>query len=253
MKRSWNRTRRSKQAAGAEGEGNVDTRTRSSEKSSERRGVLAALTERWLPFLTAVFVLATAVVGLYAARTTSERNELQDNSASLEAQNRGLSDTVRKQEATISSLEAENDRLERQLQEARNPGGSTPSPEPVGVFNQTGEVPVVVGSCIDLDSQDPNWGVDSGGHKDLCVSFGANGSARVNARAAVVDGPPTVGDCEKLTVPLSSTTTAETVVRQNLGVRSSDDRWAHVRIAAIDRSASTMSFDIVVWKLDSDP
>ena len=231
----------------------MDTRTRSSERSYERRGVLRALTEHWLPFLTAVLALATAVVGLYAARTTSERNELQDNSASLEAQNRGLSDTVRKQEATIAELRAENDRLRQELEGAAGSGDSGPSSEPVGVFRQTGAVPVVVGRCIDLDSQEPNWGVDSGGHKDLCVSFGANGAARVNARVAVVDGPPTVDDCGKLTVLRSSTTTAETVVGQHLCVSSSDKRWAHVRIAAIDRSASTMSFDIVVWKLASDP
>jgi hypothetical protein len=227
----------------------VDTRTRSREKSSERRGILKSITEHWLPFLTAVLVLATAVVGLYAARTTSERNEAQDNSASLEAQVRGLSDTVREQTATISKLEAENDRLQEQLGEAPNPGTSRPP----GVFNQTGDVPVVVGSCIDLDSQEPNWGVDAGGKKDFCVSFGANGSARVNGRMAVVGSPPTIEDCEKLTVPLSSTTTAETVVGQHLCIRSSDDRWARGRIAAIDRAASTMSFDIVVWKLASDP
>lgn len=227
----------------------MDTRTRSSEKSSERRGVLAAITQHWVPFLTALVGLATAVVSLYAAqRAISQRNEIQDSSASLEVQ-------VQELKAENDKLRAENDRLQEQLDKARNPGGSTPPPEPE-VFNQTGEVPVVVGlgSCIDLDSQEPNWGVDSGGKKDLCVSFGANGAARVLAgKVAVVDGPPAVDDCGKLTVLRSSTTTAETVVGQHLCVRSSDDRWAHVRIAAIDRAASTMSFDIVVWKLDSDP
>jgi hypothetical protein len=233
----------------------VDTmRTPSGEKSSERRGVLAAITQHWVPFLTAVVGLATAVVSLYAAqRAISQRNEIQNDSAALEAQVQALSDTVRKQTATISELRAENDRLRQELEGAAGPGDAGSSSEPVGVFRQTGAVPVVVGSCIDLDSQEPDWGVDSGGHKDLCVSFGANGSARVNARVAVVDRPPTLKDCEKLTVPLSSTTTAETVVGQHLCARSSDKRWAHVRIAAIDRSAGTMSFDTVVWKLDSDP
>lgn len=220
----------------------MDTRTRSSERSSERRGVLAAITQHWVPFLTALVGLATAVVGLYAAqRAISQRNEIQDSSASLEAQ--------------VQELKAENDRLQEQLDEARNPGDSTSSSGPVGVFRQTGKVPVVirVSSCIDLDSQEPNWGVDSGGKKDLCVSFGADGSARVNGSMAVVDSPPTIEDCEKLTVPLSSTTTAETVVGQHLCIRSSDRRWVRGRIAAIDRAASTMSFDLIVWKLDSDP
>lgn len=123
-----------------------------------------------------------------------------------------------------------------------------------GVFSKTGGAPVVVGSCIDLDSQEPNWGVGSRSHKDICASFGSNGAARINAtELAVVARPPTLEHCEKQTVLRPSTTTAETVVGQHLCVRSSDKRWAHVRIAAIDRSASTMSFDIVVWKLPSDP
>ena len=249
MKCSWSRTRSSKQVAGAEGEGNVDTRKRSSERSSERRGVLAAITQHWVPFLTALVGLATAVVGLYAAqRAISQRNEIQDSSASLEAQ-------VQELTAENDKLTAENDRLQEQLDEARNPGDSTSSSGPVGVFRQTGKTPVVIKvfSCIDLDSQAPNWGLDSGGKKDLCVSFGANGSARVNGSMAVVDSPPTIEDCEKLTVPLSSTTTAETVVGQHLCISSSDKRWVRGRIAAIDRAASTMSFDLVVWKLDSDP
>jgi hypothetical protein len=207
-----------------------------------------------VPFLTAIVGLATAVAGLYAAqRATSQRNEIEDSSASLEAQVRELSDTVRKQAVTIAELRAENDRLRQDLEGAAGSGASGSSSESVEVFRQTGAVPVVVGSCIDLDSQEPDWGVDSGGHKDLCVAFGATGSARVAGRVAVVDGPPTVEDCRKLTVLRRSTTTAETVVGQQLCVSSSDKRWAHVRIAAIDRSASTMSFDVAVWKLASDP
>jgi hypothetical protein len=122
------------------------------------------------------------------------------------------------------------------------------------VFRETDGAPVVVASCIDLDSQEPDWGAGSRSHKDLCASFGASGAARILAtRLAVVDNPPRLADCEKQTVRRPSTTTAETVPRQHLCVRSSDKRWAHVQIAAIDRSASTMSFHIVVWKLPSDP
>jgi hypothetical protein len=121
------------------------------------------------------------------------------------------------------------------------------------VFRETDGAPVVVASCIDLDSQEPDWGVGSRSFKDLCVAFGASGSARVTGTLAVLDDPPGLADCEEQTVLRRSTTTAETVLRQDLCARSSDKRWAHVRIAAIDRSAGTMSFDIVVWKLASDP
>jgi hypothetical protein len=138
--------------------------------------------------------------------------------------------------------------------ETTTPPSTTSTTLEVEVFRETDGAPVVVASCIDLDSQEPNWGVGSRNHKDLCVSFGALGAASVKAtRLAVVDAPPSFEDCEKETVLRPSTTTGETVLRQHLCVRSSDKRWAHVRIAAIDRSASTMSFDIVVWKLRSDP
>jgi hypothetical protein len=134
------------------------------------------------------------------------------------------------------------------------PPPSTTSTVDGEVFRETDGAPVVVASCIDLDRQEPDWGVGSRSHKDLCASFGSNGAARINATTlAVVDDPPTLADCERQTVLRPSTTTAETVPRQHLCVRSSDKRWAHVQIAAIDRSASTMSFDVVVWKLDSDP
>jgi hypothetical protein len=138
--------------------------------------------------------------------------------------------------------------------ETTTPPSTTSTTAEDEVFRETDGAPIVVASCLDLDSQEPDWGVGSRSHKDLCVSFGSSGAARVKAtELAVVDGPPKRADCEKQTVRRPSTTTAETVPRQHLCVRSSDKRWAHVRIAAIDRSASTMSFDIVVWKLDSDP
>jgi hypothetical protein len=122
-----------------------------------------------------------------------------------------------------------------------------------GVFRETDGAPAVVASCIDLDSQEPNWGVGSRSHKDVCVSSGAM-SEWINAtRLTVVDGPPTLQDCQKQTVLRRSTTAAETVVGRHMCVRSSEDRWARLRIAAIDTSANTMSFDIVVWKLPSDP
>ena len=138
--------------------------------------------------------------------------------------------------------------------ETTTPPSTTSTTVAGELLRETDGAPVVVASCIDLDSQEPDWGVGSRSHKDLCASFGANGAARILAtRLAVVDDPPRLADCEKQTVLRPSTTTAETVPRQHLCVRSSDKRWAHVRIAAIDRSASTMSFDIVVWKLPTDP
>jgi hypothetical protein len=139
------------------------------------------------------------------------------------------------------------------------PGTTTPGPSstlattttgPVRVLRQTGGAPVVLGSCLDLDSPDPDWGVGSRSHKDVCVSTWADG---VNARLAVVRGTPTPAVCQAQTDIRRSTTEAQTVVGQHLCVRSSEGRWAHLRIAGIDTSAYTISFDIVVWKLAEDP
>ena len=121
---------------------------------------------------------------------------------------------------------------------------------PAGVFRETGGAPVVLGSCLDLDSQEPNWGVGLQGHKDVCVSSWADS---VNARLAVVRGTPTLEICQAQTDIRRSTTKAQTVLGQNLCVRSSEGRWAYLRIADIDTSAYTISFDIVVWKLADDP
>lgn len=46
---------------------------------------------------------------------------------------------------------------------------------------------------------------------------------------------------------------AQTVVGQHLCVRSNEGRWAYVHIAAIDTENDTVSFDITVWKLTTDP
>ena len=224
------------------------TRTPSSEKESDRpRGVMTTITERWLPFLTAGLVLATAVVGLYAARATSERDKAQDNSASLEEQVRELSDSNRELSAANKELEAENAELRRRLGEQEQP------PPPSGILRETGEVPVVVPAHfgIDLDSQESNWGISPTAPSDISVSPEAD---TVSGKTlALVNDPPTLQDCEAQTVLKRFLTNAQTVIGQKMCVRTTEGRWAYVQIAAMDRSAETMSFKIVVWKLPTDP
>jgi cell division protein FtsB len=237
----------------------VSTRTRpSTEKAPDRRrGVLSALTEHWLPFLTAVLGLATALAGFYASRTTTELNRSQDNLASRDAQVQQLSDANRRLSDTNQRLEAENTRLRQQLPgagSAADPGSSeTPTSAPVGVFRQTGESPVVVGERfgIDLDSQAPNWGVSPTAPSDLRVSPAVQSVS--GKKLAVVKDPPTLQDCEAQTVLRTFLTLGQTVVGQRLCVQTTEGRWASVRIVAIDASARTMSFRIVVWKLSTDP
>jgi septal ring factor EnvC (AmiA/AmiB activator) len=139
------------------------TRMSTHKKSGRRRGIMMAITEHWLPFLTAIFVLATAVVGLYAQRATSERNQLQDDSASLEAQVRQLSETNRRLSASNENLEAENANLRKQLEGTASTTAPITSGETAKPFRQTGSTPLVVPgqSGVDLDTQASYWGVES--------------------------------------------------------------------------------------------
>ena len=65
--------------------------------------------------------------------------------------------------------------------------------------------------------------------------------------------PPTPRVCAGSTLPVGNITAAQTVVGQQFCVRTGEDRWAYVRIAAIDPEARTIAFDVSVWKLASDP
>lgn len=216
-----------------------------------RRGVLSALTEHWLPFLTAILGLATALAGFYATRTTTELNR-------SDAQVQQLSDANRRLTDTNQRLEADNSRLRQQLQEATTPttSGTTPTSTPPSaeIFRQTGASPVVVRERfgIDLDTQTSNWGVSGTAPSDLYVSITRSVSGK---KLAIVKEPPTQQVCEAQTVLQTYLTPAQTVVGRRLCVQTSEGRWAYVQIAAIDTSAEprTMSFKIVVWKLPTDP
>jgi hypothetical protein len=214
---------------------------------------MTAITEHWLPFLTAILVLATAVVGLYAQRATSERNRLQDDSASLEAQVEQLSETNRRLSASNEDLKAENAKLQKQREGTASATTPSTSGETARTFRQTGSTPLVVPgqSGVDLDTQASNWGVDSSVGEDLSVGPGAYTIS--GKTLAIVKASPTLEACQRQTVLQTSLPSAQTVVGQKVCVRTSEDRWAYVKIAAIDRSARTMSFNIVVWKLPTDP
>jgi hypothetical protein len=111
--------------------------------------------------------------------------------------------------------------------------------------------PVVVPAQygIDFDSLEPDWGV-APGSGDLYVSPTVSS---ITTRKLAIVGDPTLAQCEAATDIDINLEPAETVVDQQVCVQSSNGRWAYVRIADIDRDAETMSFDIVVWKLDTDP
>jgi hypothetical protein len=218
-------------------------------------GFLAAVTKSWLPFLTAILVLATAALGLYTKQVADQRDEAQAGSDELEAEKQQL-------ERQIADLEEQKASLEAELEEAEQTpittptattGGTTattldPTPE---VLRQTGGTPVTIRTAtgIDLDTSADNWGVNEGG-SDVYVSGGPSISG---AEFALVTEPPTPVTCAASTLPVSSINEAQTVVGQQFCVHTDEERWAYVRIAAIDSEANTISFDVTVWKLPTDP
>jgi hypothetical protein len=215
-----------------------------------------------LPFLTALVVLVTAIVGLYAARTKQQRDELDETSSSLEAETTRLESENEQLSATATSLEAENEELARQLDdnvEAETPATTTAreAGDDPGVFRETSGTPLLLGagSGADIDSQASNWGVDGPG-EDFGVSSSGNsisGRSFGDVKFSLVDAPPTFAECEAQTVSQTFVEIAETVVGQKMCVLTTEGRRAYVHIAAMDPEAETISFDVVVWKLPTDP
>lgn len=131
---------------------------------------------------------------------------------------------------------------------------STAAPE---IFNETtAPISVREGYGVDVDSQEANWGVNNSGVRDFSVSSGAysiGGGDFGDVKFVIVDHEPTLDECEAQTALQTVVEVEQTVVGQRLCVRSSEGRWAYVRIASIDHGTGEMSFDIRVWKLPTDP
>lgn len=208
-----------------------------------------AVTKNWMQFLTALLVLITAALGLYTKQLADQRDEAEAGSSELAAERADL-------EQQIAELEEQKAALEADLEEAQQPpdtGGTTAMTldSTSEVRRESGDVPVTIalGSGIDLDTAAPNWGVDASG-TDVFVHEAPYISG---AEFVLVREPPAPANCAASTLLVDTVTAAETVVGQQFCVHTDEGRWAYVRIAAIDTEASTMSFDIIVWKLPTDP
>lgn len=212
-------------------------------------GFLTAVTKHWLPFLTAILVLATAALGLYSKQVADQRDEAEAGSSELEAERVEL-------QQEIADLEEQKAGLERELEEAqvttttRDGTTSTTLDSTPEVLRQTGGAPVTIGfgHGIDLDTDADNWGVDGGG-----TDVYAAGASITGSQFSLVTEPPTPVTCAASTLPVGTITAAQTVVGQQFCVHTDEERWAYVRIAAIDTEARTISFEVTVWKLASDP
>jgi hypothetical protein len=211
------------------------------------------VTKSWLPFFTAILVLATAGLGFYTKQVADERDEAQAGTSELEAERDEL-------EQQIAALEEQKATLEADLEEAQQVPITTPTTTRGGtattldptpeVLRATAGTPVTIayGSKIDLDSPADNWGING---SDTDLYFG--GSIISGAQFALVTEPPTPTICAASTLPVGSLSENQVVVGQQFCAHTDEERWAYVRIAGIDTEARTISFDITVWKLPTDP
>jgi hypothetical protein len=140
---------------------------------------------------------------------------------------------------------------------------STSSTSPgVEVRRETGDVPYQLeyGREFDLDSPpgDGDWGLLSGG-SDVSLQIGSIerrlGESGTSARMAIVDSPPSYETCgsEEGLLYKQSLDTAEVVSGRMLCYQTSEGRWAYVHIVNLDDEARVATFEIVVWKLPTDP
>jgi hypothetical protein len=123
-----------------------------------------------------------------------------------------------------------------------------PTPD---VLRQSGGTPVTIawGSGIDLDTDAANWGVDAQSYDVFILSS----PSIAWAAYVLVSEPPIPATCAASTLLVTRLSSAETVVGQQFCVHTNEERWAYMRIAAIDTEARTISFDVTVWKLPTDP
>ncbi|HZM30859.1 MAG TPA: hypothetical protein VFB77_10250 [Acidimicrobiales bacterium] len=216
-------------------------------------GFLAAVTKSWLPFFTAILVLATAALGLYTKQVADQRDEAQAGSDELEAEKQQLEQQIAELEEQKAGLEQELEAQETAVTTPTTRGGTTAptddaTPE---VLRQSGAAPVTIAwnRGIDLDTDAANWDVGSSG--DVVYSSGAV-SGRLS-QFVLVTAPPTPSECAASTLPVGYLPEEQAVVGQQFCVHTDEERWAYVRIAAIDSDARTISFDVTVWKLPTDP
>jgi hypothetical protein len=98
---------------------------------------------------------------------------------------------------------------------------------------------VLEGYGVDLDSQEPNWGVTASSSRDFYVTSGASSiggsSSDRDVQFAIVKAPPTFEQCQAQTALQTVVEVAQTIAGQHLCVLSSQGRWAYVHIARIDQ------------------
>ncbi|MCP2281113.1 hypothetical protein APR04_000002 [Promicromonospora umidemergens] len=184
-------------------------------------------------------------------------DQLEDELAALRDQNSSLDRELDDLDEQNQELREENERLRSEADDGaapQEPDGDGDAPEkaagdPPGavvldIRRQTDSpVQVMLHSCLDLDSTSADWGAASV-FQDLC--YGDAGVEGV--RLTVMSSTPSRADCEALTTWQQTISHDAVVEGMHLCVQTNQRRTAYARLAALDRSAETVAFDIVVWE-----
>lgn len=201
-------------------------------------------------------IVAAVVAGVLAVNSGNVHVSLADPSAEVD----DLRVTVTSLEREKATLTEENARLEAEA-ETDGAGASdddlgdttvvTSGPEEStsSVRRQTDGVPLTFtwAYSVDLDSVDADWRVEHGTESGWDLYL--DGFGNVQTRDVVLfDHVPSEAECRDATVRQTRLEDDQSVVGAMMCVATSEDRYAFVRIAAMDEERETTSVDIVVWE-----
>ncbi|MDR7384425.1 hypothetical protein [Promicromonospora iranensis] len=224
--------------------------TRSFRETLASKEVIAAL-------VVGVFTLAAAIATAVAAnwievRQTVTAPSSQELTTDVDGLQKVLTDTKAENmrlRDQLSTLEAQSSELQAQIDNQPLPSsGEETQAKPTDVYRQTDGTPLEIasGSCVDLDSQEANWGVS-----DQYGYLGADGNGlcfwdgTLELRNIVeIATEPTKANCDAQTVILGDSLDQ---VRSGMQVcgHTGDGRVAYVRVVEV--SDDKLAMDLRIW------
>jgi hypothetical protein len=226
--------------------------------------------DKGMPFLTAMLTVLAAALGVWGVKATSDKGELADSVTSLENERDVLREDNASLTVHLADMETSRDSWKERAEDAERAGtsGSTTTTLPVdpsdppddvaasaaGIFRETGRSPVTFAYSygIDLDTRDVNWGIASFS-QDISLSKHTDGLALFISSGviAVVDKEASYAECDAQTVLQDDLGAELTVVGSQFCMRTSEGRWAYVKIVGLDTARETITIHIVVFTLQN--
>lgn len=227
--------------------------------------IVGFVTDKGIPLVIAVLGLLAALAGTWGAVATADANELEDTNASLERQVDTLSEQNDVLTSEVETLAEDRDQWRDRARDAGTAtttttvaddgaepvtdGSTSASDTTAAVLRETGDQPLTFSSGygIDLDSDAPDWGVNNSSFGELSFYMGSQAQL-YTGEVSLVDHVPTEAECDDATVLHTSLPDGQTREGVQMCTRTSEDRFAYVRIVGIDQEAETITLDIIVWE-----